>query len=222
MPVDLNAFEHAGPDPGHLHAVVRLNAEIHAAQSSASSFLPETARVRHTLPGFRSVALRCTPESLEKIAARPEAVSIAPDDRVHACLEHTLEAAQVPPVWEEGLTGKGVRLALLDTGIDRGHPDFEGRVAAFEDFTGRGVRDDSGHGTYVASVAAGLVPKRSDVRLHASVTLAIFAVTAIGQSRMTDAPGILYRAGCATSRASISDRAGHQRARRRDVLLDPG
>lgn len=51
-------------------------------------------------------------------------------------------------------------------------------------------------GCLMGSVVAGLLPKRSDVRLHASVTLATFAVTAVGQSRMNDAPGAVYYAGC--------------------------
>ena len=48
----------------------------------------------------------------------------------------------------------------------------------------------------IASAVAAIAPKRHDVRLHASVTLAIFAVTAVGQSRMNDAPGFIYRVGC--------------------------
>jgi Transglutaminase-like superfamily len=51
-------------------------------------------------------------------------------------------------------------------------------------------------GCLAASVVGGLVPKRSDVRLHASITLATFAVTALGQSQMTVPPGSVYRVGC--------------------------
>jgi transglutaminase-like putative cysteine protease len=48
----------------------------------------------------------------------------------------------------------------------------------------------------VASAIGGVLPKRADVRRHASVTLAIFAVTAIGQSRMREVPESVYRVGC--------------------------
>lgn len=48
----------------------------------------------------------------------------------------------------------------------------------------------------IASLIAAVAPKRSDVRLQASVALATLAVTAIGQSRMNDAPGGIYRVGC--------------------------
>ena len=52
-------------------------------------------------------------------------------------------------------------------------------------------------GCLVASLLGGLIPKRSDVQRHASVTFAIFAVTALGQSRMIEAPNLVYRIGCA-------------------------
>lgn len=52
-----------------------------------------------------------------------------------------------------GFTGKGVNVAVLDTGISR-HPDFDGRILMFRDFV-RGKQrlyDDNGHGTHVAGI----------------------------------------------------------------------
>ncbi len=54
----------------------------------------------------------------------------------------------------ETYTGKGVYVAVLDSGIVR-HPDLNGRIVAFRDFTGNrkriqnAVYDDNGHGTHV-------------------------------------------------------------------------
>ena len=50
-----------------------------------------------------------------------------------------------------GLSGKGVTAAVLDTGIAL-HPDLSGRIAGFADFVGgqKQPYDDSGHGTHVA------------------------------------------------------------------------
>ena len=52
-------------------------------------------------------------------------------------------------------------------------------------------------GCLLASVLAAVVPKRADVRRHASVTLAVFAVTAVGQSRMNPVPAVTFQVGCA-------------------------
>jgi serine protease AprX len=74
---------------------------------------------------------------------------------VYTCLDLSVPLVRAPQVWEAGYSGRSVRVAVLDTGLDTGHPDFAGRVVALTDFTGEGVRDEHGHGTHVAGIAAG-------------------------------------------------------------------
>lgn len=50
-------------------------------------------------------------------------------------------------------TGKGVCVAVLDSGVEN-HPDLKGRIVAFHDFTGNRrnksiLHDNNGHGTHV-------------------------------------------------------------------------
>ncbi len=51
-------------------------------------------------------------------------------------------------------TGKGVRVAVVDTGVDSEHPELLGQVEVAEDLTGTGYRPEV-HGTAVASLVAG-------------------------------------------------------------------
>ncbi|MEG3613978.1 S8 family peptidase [Isoptericola haloaureus] len=79
------------------------------------------------------------------------------DGRVEvSALDTNLTQVGAPTAWEEGLTGEGVDVAVLDTGIDLTHPDIEGQVELSADFTGSGSVDDvHGHGTHVAATVAG-------------------------------------------------------------------
>lgn len=57
-----------------------------------------------------------------------------------------------------GITGKGVKIAILDTGVNIYHECVKGRVVDSKDFTGQGIIDENGHGTHVACIAAGNSP----------------------------------------------------------------
>ncbi len=52
-------------------------------------------------------------------------------------------------------SGKGIKVAVLDTGIDADHPAFSGINITQKDFTGEGDGDGHGHGTHCAGTIAG-------------------------------------------------------------------
>ena len=52
-------------------------------------------------------------------------------------------------------TGQGVKVAVLDTGIDADHEAFQGAIVTQQDFTGEGNGDQVGHGTHCAGTIAG-------------------------------------------------------------------
>ncbi|KAA1418531.1 S8 family serine peptidase [Nocardioides humilatus] len=61
-----------------------------------------------------------------------------------------------PDAWAAGYDGTGVTVAVLDTGIDADHPDFEGQIADTQSFVpDEAVADVNGHGTHVAGTIAG-------------------------------------------------------------------
>lgn len=68
-------------------------------------------------------------------------------------------------------TGKGVSIAIVDTGIDRNHPSFKGRSIEGESFIpGEDLSDHSdGHGTAVAGVACGGPRPEDGLRIGVAV-----------------------------------------------------
>ncbi|GGW85014.1 hypothetical protein GCM10010297_02090 [Streptomyces malachitofuscus] len=73
-----------------------------------------------------------------------------------ASLDTSVAQIGTPKAWAAGYDGKGVRIAVLDTGVDATHPDLKGQVTASKNFTSAPTAGDKvGHGTHVASIAAG-------------------------------------------------------------------
>ncbi|MGR6316619.1 S8 family serine peptidase [Micromonospora soli] len=74
----------------------------------------------------------------------------------HPTLDVSVPLTGAPQAWQAGWTGTGVKVGLIDTGVDLTHPDLADRVAAAENFTSDPDNlDRVGHGTHVASTIAG-------------------------------------------------------------------
>ncbi len=84
--------------------------------------------------------------------------------------------------WEQGYTGKGVIIAVLDTGCDMSHPDLSDRVIGGYNFTKEhnGDRsnfdDTNGHGTHVAGTIAASRNKKGLVGVAPDTKLLILKV----------------------------------------------
>ncbi len=78
------------------------------------------------------------------------------DGKVTATLDRSAAQIGAPSAWAKGLTGAGVTVAVLDTGVDATQPDLTGAVVEARNFTDTATADDlSGHGTHVASTITG-------------------------------------------------------------------
>ncbi|WTG48226.1 S8 family serine peptidase [Actinacidiphila glaucinigra] len=79
------------------------------------------------------------------------------DAPIHADLADSTAQIGAPQVWQSGDTGQGVDVAVLDSGVDAGHPDLADRIVTRQNFVPEedDTDDRAGHGTHVASIIAG-------------------------------------------------------------------
>lgn len=79
----------------------------------------------------------------------------------------------IPDLWSK-VTGKGIKVAVLDTGVATMHPDLKDAIDLTQDFSGSktGAADLQGHGTHCAGVIGarkndtGLIGVAPDCRLY--------------------------------------------------------
>ena len=132
------ALVHGDPDQAQA-----LTERAHRAQGQALLIEPERY-VRASGLAVRSPAAR---------AGGPGSGSSALPLRDTSLATWGLEATRIP---SSRYSGRGTRVAILDTGLDLRHPDFADRAIVAQSFVaGLAVDDANGHGTFCAGVACG-------------------------------------------------------------------
>ncbi|KOX23265.1 hypothetical protein ADK67_21180 [Saccharothrix sp. NRRL B-16348] len=85
-------------------------------------------------------------------------------------LDRSTAQIGAPTAWQAGHTGKGVKVAVLDGGVDGAHPDLAGKEVAERNFTeDPDATDVDGHGTHVAATIASNGPKYKGVAPDAEI-----------------------------------------------------
>lgn len=78
--------------------------------------------------------------------------------------EDTAKSINADDLWKKGLTGKGVIVGIIDSGVDKSHPDLKDAIAYEKSFVLKKYgyesddldpTDEVGHGTMVAGIIAG-------------------------------------------------------------------
>lgn len=130
-------------------------------------------RIAEELPLINGYLAEVNPSALKDIFKRaPEDMNIVLDQKVtfirppemnssdgeiRPKLDTAMPTLGMEKVWEKGFTGKGVSIAVIDTGIFP-HEDLQGRIIAFKDIVNgkdNEPYDDQGHGTHVSGDATG-------------------------------------------------------------------
>lgn len=95
-------------------------------------------------------------DDLNYIAEDVDVEEIWPDRITQAVLDFSVNQIKAPSLWAEGFKGDRIKIAVLDTGINKNHPMLENSVVLERDFTGNNnPNDGNGHGTHVAGIISG-------------------------------------------------------------------
>ncbi|WP_344156712.1 S8 family serine peptidase [Kribbella yunnanensis] len=122
---------------------------------------PVGAKVTRQLPSIKGAALDVDKSKAAAFLGKPTARSAGGfaklwlDGKRKVTLDESVPQIGGPAAWAAGYTGKGVTVAVLDTGVDATHPDLATQVAGAKNFTTESAEDIIGHGTHVASTIAG-------------------------------------------------------------------
>lgn len=114
------------------------------------------------------------------------------DGRRKVALDRSVAQIGAPTAWKAGYTGKGVKIAVLDTGVDGTHVDLKGKIVAAKNFTkSPDLKDRIGHGTHVASTAAGSGAKSGGKFKGVAPDAKLLAGKVLGDDGFGDDSGIL-------------------------------
>jgi len=134
-----------------------------------------------------------TAKALAILQNHPQVASIQLDKQRKLSLAESIPHIQADTVHARSYTGKGITVALLDTGIDTDHPDLADSIVAQHCFSqgscppndtneSESAEDDiygGGHGTHVAGIITsprGVAPDAGIVAIKVSSNLSIFSV----------------------------------------------
>lgn len=97
---------------------------------------------------------------------------------------------QATNVFQSSLSGRGIRVAVLDTGFDSSHPDFAGRSVTAKSFIPPQEADNSpgdrnGHGTHVIGTSCGPRRPMSGPRYGIAFEAEIFSGKVLAQNPRT-------------------------------------
>ncbi|WP_394822258.1 S8 family serine peptidase [Pendulispora albinea] len=164
---DVTALVHQGFDDAHgssLRYIVTHTRGVQALAASSvlrakplASIHGEAVTVDHREVGRFWSTLTATTARTPAAMLAGGVTKVWLDAVVQPVLAESVPQIGGPVAWQRGFTGKGVTVAVLDTGIRAEHPDLKDRIAEVRDFTGTdpAAGDDNGHGTACASIIAG-------------------------------------------------------------------
>ncbi|NOX44392.1 MAG: S8 family peptidase [Caldiserica bacterium] len=149
----------AATGSGPVRVLVRFNATPGPDEISLIKGLG--GEVRHVYTLIPTVAATLPGAAVDALSRNPKVARVVPDGRMWALdveLDNTWGVVRIGAdlVHASGDLGAGIKVAILDTGIDYTHPDLDANYYGGYDFVNDDPdpMDDHGHGTHVAGTVA--------------------------------------------------------------------
>jgi subtilisin len=129
--------------------------------SEETSVREDGGVIKHTFKIVPAIAADVPNQKLAHLKGKNHVVRIEPDVEIMALdteLDNTWGVKKIGAgaVHNAGFFGAGVNVAIIDSGIDKNHPDLNANVVGGYDFVNsdNDPMDDNGHGTHVAGTVA--------------------------------------------------------------------
>jgi serine protease AprX len=163
-------------------------------------------RVTLDLPLVDGVSARVPSDALDELRTDRAVRNVTPDSKVGFEQAAPGNSSDTPQrvqrvvrsdsLWSQGITGRGVTVALIDTGVYAAHPDLAGRVIHCEDFsheagTEAHCQDTFGHGTFMAGLIAGNGASSNGHFMGAAPEANIVSIKLAGFDGATDVSHVL-------------------------------
>jgi subtilisin family serine protease len=186
------------------------SASIHARQGRALGALARgTFQMLYRYESVSGFAGRAQASAINALLRHPEVTAIHLDHEVHGTLAQGVALIGADSAHSSGITGIGVNVAVLDSGVDTDHPDLVDNIVAEQCFcndhpsphkgccpagglqqSGTGsAEDDNGHGTQTAGIitSAGVVAAPGVAPDAGIVAIKVLSAAGSGFSSSIDA-----------------------------------
>jgi subtilisin len=193
---------------GMIHVIVNFKGPgLLRPQQQTYAVREATGTVTLRFRLINAVAATIPAGQLKALKANPSVKSVEPDAPIKAFADPELDAAWgvkhigAGDVHAAGNTGAGVKVGIIDTGIDYTHPDLDAVYAGGYDFFNNDADpfDDNGHGTHVAGILAAEMDGQGVVGVAPGAS--VYSYKVLGADGSGDYSGLI----AALERASLVD-----------------
>jgi len=158
--------EKGGPPDGLIKVLIGFREKPGAAQQAMVRGLG--GKIKYTYNIIPAIAASVPEVAIEALKKNPNITNVELDSMVYA-LDTELDSSWgvkrigAGIVHDSGNNGDGIKIAIIDTGIDEDHPDLDDNIMGGVNFVSKPSwrtpdpnkwDDDNGHGTHVAGIIA--------------------------------------------------------------------